>query len=85
MRLIQGQLETKIKNDVFDSVKNLYDGRELVLNAFKSGLFPLKSTNRTWLLYNRILTSKWMLQRLLTTLVKVKAVNNSKNLLNEIR
>ena len=47
MRLIQGQLETKIKNDVFDSVKNLYDGRELVLNAFKSGLFPLKSTNRT--------------------------------------
>ena len=82
MRLSQGQLETKIKNDIFDSVKNLYDGRELVLNAFKSGLFPLKSTNRTWL---KILTSKWMLQRLLTTLVQVKAVNNSKNLLNEIR
>ena len=43
------------KNDFFDSAKNLYEGRELVLNAFKSGLFPLKSIKVTGL---KILTSK---------------------------
>ena len=37
-------METKIKNNVFDSARNLYEGRELVLNAFKIGLFLLKST-----------------------------------------
>ena len=37
------------KSNVFDSARNLYDDRELFLSAFKSGLFPLKSTkkNRT--------------------------------------
>ena len=30
-----------------DSAKNLYEGRELVPDAFKSGLFPLKSTKGT--------------------------------------
>ena len=30
------------RNDVFHSAKNLYEGRELFLNAFKSRLFPLK-------------------------------------------
>ena len=34
-------MKTKIKKyNVSDSARNLYEGRELVLNAFKSGLFP---------------------------------------------
>ena len=49
------------KSDVFDSAKNFYEGRGLLLNAFKSGLFPLKSTKETGL---KILTSKQMFQRL---------------------
>ena len=75
-------MKTKIKNDVFVSAKNLYEGRELVLNAFKSGLFSLKSTKGTGL---KILTFKQMLQRLPIALAQVKAGNNSKNVLNEIR
>ena len=35
------------KKDVFDSVENLYNGRELVINAFKSESFPLNSTTGT--------------------------------------
>ena len=74
--------EKKRKNDVFDSVKSLYKGRELVINAFRGGLFPLKSTTVTGL---KILTPKQMLQRLPIPLAQVKAGNNSKSLLNEIR
>ena len=76
-------MKIKIKtNDVFDSSRNLYEGRELVLNTFKSRLFPLKSTKGTGL---KILTPKQMLQRLPIALAQVKACNNSENLLNEIR
>ena len=49
------------KKNVFNTAENLYYGRELVINAFKSGLFPLKSTIQTVL---KILTPKQMLQRL---------------------
>ena len=31
--------DKKNKKNVLNTVKNLYDGRELVINAFKSGLF----------------------------------------------
>ena len=76
-------MKIKIKtNDVFDSSRNLYEARELVLNTFKSRLFPLKSTKGTGL---KILTPKQMLQRLPIALAQVKACNNSENLLNEIR
>ena len=70
------------ENDVFDSAKNLYEGRELVFNAFKSELFPFKSTKGEGL---KILTPKQMLQRLPISLAQVKAGNNSKSLLNEIK
>ena len=50
-----------IKKNAFNTAENLYYGRELVINAFKSGLFPLKSTIQTVL---KILTPKQMLQRL---------------------
>ena len=49
------KLDQKIK-----MIKKNY-GRELVVNAFKSGLFPLKSTTGIGL---KVLTHKQMLQRL---------------------
>ena len=52
------------------------------MHAFKSGLFPLKSTKGTGL---KILTSKQMLQRLSIVLAQVEAGNNSESLVNEIR
>ena len=70
------------KRNIFNTAKNLYEGRELVINVFKSGLFPLKSTTGTGL---KILTPKQMLQRLAIALAHVKADNNSESLLNEIR
>ena len=59
----------KNKRNVFNTAKNIYEGRELVINAFKRGLFPLKSTTGTGPL----------------ALAQVKAGNNSESLLNEIR
>ena len=53
--------DRKNKKNILNSAKNLYHGRELVINAFKSRLFPLKSTTGTGL---KILTPKQMLQRL---------------------
>ena len=73
------------KNDVFDSAGNLYDDRVwwmIVLRAFKSVLFPLKSIKGTGL---KILTPKQMLQRLPIALAQVKAGNNSQSLLNEVK
>ena len=31
------------KWNTFDNVNALYEGRELILNAFKSGIFPIKA------------------------------------------
>ena len=70
------------KRNIFNTAKNLYEGRELVINVFKSGLFPLKSTTGTGL---KILTPKQMLQRLPIAFAHVKADHNSESLLNEIR
>ena len=68
------------KGSTFDSVNSLYEGRELTLNAFRSGIFPIKSAKGEGL---KTLTPKQMLQRLPIALVK--AGNTSENLLNEIR
>ena len=72
----------KTKKNILNSTQNLSCGRELVINACKSGLFPLKSTTG---IGPKILTSKQMLQRLPIALAQVKAGNNSECLLNEIR
>ena len=65
---------------------NFYEGRELVLNAFKSKIFLIKSKGSGILSINhsklKILTPKQMLKRLPITLVQVKAGSNSENLLN---
>ena len=74
--------DDKNKRNAFNTAKNLYEGRDLVIKAFKSELFPLKSTTGTGL---KILTPKQILQRLPIALAQVKAGNNSENLLNEIR
>ena len=72
--------DKKINN--FQSVNVLYEGRELIFNAFRSGIFPIKETKGKGL---KILIPKQMLQRLPTALAQVKAGNTSENLLNEIR
>ena len=43
------------KGNTFDSVNVLYDSRELTLNAFRSGLFPIKETQEKGV---KILTPK---------------------------
>ena len=68
--------DKKNKKNVFNIANNLYEGRKLVINAFKSGLFPLKSTTGTG---RKILTPKQMLQKLPIALAQVKAGNNSEN------
>ena len=61
----------------------------MVLNAFKSKIFLLKSKGSGILNTNhsklKILTPKKMLKRLPIALAQVKAGNNTENLLNEIR
>ena len=76
------------KRNTFNSVNALYEGRELTLNAFESGIFPIKAKKgkrRPSMLASRpsnlatrlkILTYKQMLQRLPIALAQA---------LNEIR
>ena len=40
--LDQEQKKIDKKRNTFESVNALYEGRGLILNAFKSGLFPMK-------------------------------------------
>ena len=65
-----------------------FNGRERVLDAFESKIFPIKTKGTGFLNFDhsklKILTPKQMLQRLPTDLAQVKAGNNSEKLLNEI-
>ena len=69
------------KRDTFDSVSALYEGWELILNAFRNEASPIK----IWGKGLRILTPNQMLQRLPIALTQIKAGNTSEKLLNEIR
>ena len=60
---------------------NLYEGRKLILNPFRSGIFPIKKTEGKCL---KILAPKQMLQRLPIALLQVNTGKTSENLLNEI-
>ena len=62
------------KRNTFNSVNAFYEGRKLILNAFKSGIFPIKATKDEVL---KILSPKIMLQRLPIALAQVKAGNTS--------
>ena len=60
-----------------ESVYGVYEGRKLILNAFRSGISPVKQTKGKGLK-----TPKQMLQRLSIALAQVKPGNASENLLN---
>ena len=74
----------KLREYVLDSAKALLDGREMVLTAFRSGIFQ-KSEESQEGEGLKILTPNQMLKRLPIALAQVKAGNNSESLLNEIR
>ena len=81
--LNQEQKEVKIETrNTFESVNALYEGRELILHAFKSGIFPITATKGKEL---KTLTPKQMLQRSPIALAQVKAGNTSENLVIKIR
>ena len=71
-----------LKRNTFESVNALYEGRELIFNAFRREIFPIKETQVKGL---KILTPKQMLQRLPITPAQVKEDSTSKNLLDENR
>ena len=78
----------KLRSDVLHSVTGLVNGREMVLNAFQSGIFHKFEESQKGEGANerlKILTPNQMLKRLPIALAQVKAGNNSKSLLNEIR
>ena len=68
---------------------NFWEGRQKILDAFKSKIFLTKSKGAGILNPDhsklKVLTPKQMLQRLPIALAQVKAGNNSESLLNEIR
>ena len=70
------------KVSTYESAYTFHEGWELILNAFRSGVFPMKEKQGKGL---RVLTPKQMLQRLPIELAQVKAGNISENLLNQIR
>ena len=84
-------LENKnYKKDTYESAYTLYEGRELTLSAFKSGIFPIKETQEKGSSLDlasrlKILTPKQVLQRLPIALRQVKAGNTYESLLNEIK
>ena len=71
----QKQIRTK-KSNSYQRANVLYQRRELTLNAFKSGIFPLKSTQGKGL---KILTRKQMLRRLPAAPAQVHTGNKSEN------
>ena len=58
-----------IKRETYESVYVLYKGRELTFNAFKRGIFPIKTNNGEGL---KIVTLKQMLQDWPLALPQVK-------------
>ena len=69
----------KQKRNTYESINALYEGMEMVLNAFKSGIFLLPSTKGVDL---KISAPKEMLQILPIALAQVKASKTSEDLLN---
>ena len=79
-----------LKSDVLNSVSALIEGRELIYKAFRSGIFHSLEESQEGEGVNaserlKILTPDQMLKRLPIALAQVKAGNNSKSLLNDIR
>ena len=92
VRLVEwpkGDNKIQEKKIVKKNLIKFYEGREAILNGFKSKIFLTESTGTGILDTDNskleILTPKQMLQRLPIALAQVKAGNNSENLFNEIR
>ena len=80
----------KLRSEVLNSVTELVKGREMVLTAFKSGIFQVSKESQEGEGANKgerikVLTPNQMLKRLPIALAQVKAGNNSESLLNDIR
>ena len=72
--------QRKLKADVTDSVTSLFQGREMVISEFKSGIFQASKESQEGEGANKmlkILTPNQMLKRLPIALAQVKAGNNS--------
>ena len=80
----QDSEKRRLRADVLNSVTGLVQGREVVLTAFKSGIFQVSKKSQEGE-GAKILTLNQMLKRLPIALAQVKAGNNSESLLNEIR
>ena len=80
INLDQKQKKVRKKN-TYESVNALSEGQELILHAFKSGIFPIKTSKGEGL---KILTPKQILQRLQIAFPQVKSSNTSEDVLNEI-
>ena len=76
--------QRKLRSVVLNSMTGLVHGREMVLIAFKSGIFQVSKESQEGKGL-KILTPNQMLKRLPIVLAQVKAGNNSESLLNEIR
>ena len=78
----------ELRAEVLDSVTSLFEGTEMVLTAFRSGIFQVFKESQEGTEANemlKILTPNQMIKRLPIALAQVKAGNNSESLLNEIR
>ena len=74
----------RLRSDVLNSVSSLVQEREMVLTAFKSGIFQVSKESQEGEGL-KIVTPNQMLKRLPIAIAQVKAGNNSESLLNEIR
>ena len=84
----QNSEQKNLKSDVLNSVGALAEGREVMFNAFRSGIFRRLENSQEGEGVNeilKILTPNQMLKSLPMALAQVKAGNNSECLLNEIR
>ena len=78
----RSKADKEAKSNTYKSANLLYQGHELTLNAFKSGIFPIKATHGEGL---KNLSPKKMFRRLPVALAQVQTGNTSEKLLNEIR
>ena len=74
----------ELKKEVLDSAIALLKGKDIVYNAFRSGIFPRSEESQEGERL-KILTPNQMVERLSIALAQIKAGNNSESLLNEIR
>ena len=85
----QDEEKKKEKKDVLTNLHKFFEGREKVLNAFDSKIFPIKTKGTGYLESEpcsfKILIPNQMLKRLPIALAQVKTGNNLETLLNEIR